>query len=104
MRTGSIARPCASSTTSHSARRVAPSDAGAAVARALGPESVSRVVLMRLAQLQPGATELARAAAVLDDGAPLPLVAEQARLEPALAAEAADALAGADILLPGEPV
>ena len=86
------------------ARHIEPTDAGAARVRALGPESISRIVLVRISELQLGATALARAAAVLGDGAPRPLAARLAALEPAVADEAADALAGADILLPGDTV
>jgi DNA-binding CsgD family transcriptional regulator len=86
------------------ARGIEPTDEGAVRARGLGPESVSRIVLLRLSHLQFGATALARAAAVLGDGAPRSLVAQLAGLEPAVAADAADALAGADVLVAGDPV
>ena len=72
--------------------------------RELGPESVSRSVLLRMAGLQLGATALARAVAVLGDRVPLRRAAALARLEPDLAAAAADALASVEILRPGEPL
>lgn len=71
--------------------------------RELGPEEVSRWVLLRLSGLQLG-TALARAVAVLGDGAPLRRAAELAGLAPGVAGDAADALAAADILRPGEPL
>ncbi len=86
------------------ARRIEPTDDGAVRARALGPQSISRIVLLRLSQLQFGTTALARAAAVLGDGTPLALAAELAGLEPGVAADVADALAGADVLVAGDPV
>ncbi len=82
----------------------APDAAGARHVRELGPEAVSRSVLLRLSALQLGATSLARTASVLGDGAPLRRAARLARLEPGIAAEAADALAAAEILRPGEPL
>jgi DNA-binding CsgD family transcriptional regulator len=72
--------------------------------RELGPEEVSRSVLLRLSGLQLGATSLARSIAVLGDATPLRRAAELAGLEPGLAGEAADALAAAEILRPGEPL
>lgn len=64
----------------------------------LGPGALSRAVLVRLARLPPAAAGVARAAAVLDDEAELPLVAELAGLEPDEAAAAASALVAAEIL------
>jgi DNA-binding NarL/FixJ family response regulator len=64
----------------------------------LGPSAVSRAVLVRLGRLSAEAARLARAAAVLGDGAELPLVAEAAGLAPDDAAAAASALVGAEIL------
>ncbi|HVE69124.1 MAG TPA: AAA family ATPase, partial [Solirubrobacteraceae bacterium] len=82
----------------------APGPEAARQVRELGPEEVSRWVLLRLSALQLGATSLARAVAVLGDGAPRRRAAELARLEPGAAGDAADALAAADILRPGEPL
>ena len=81
-----------------------PDASGAMRVRQLGPEAVSRSVLLRLSALQLGATSLARAASVLGDGAPLRRAAELAKIEPGVAREAADALAAAEILRPGEPL
>jgi DNA-binding CsgD family transcriptional regulator len=84
------------------ARGIEPNDEGAVRARGLGPQSVSRIVLLRFSQLPFGATALARAAAVLGDGAPLSLAIELVGLEPGVAATAADALVGANVLVPGD--
>ncbi|HEV7362837.1 MAG TPA: AAA family ATPase, partial [Solirubrobacteraceae bacterium] len=86
------------------ARGIEPTDEGAERARGLGPESVSRIVLLRLSELPFGAAALARAAAVLGDGAPLSLASKLADLERAVAADAADALAGADVLVAGNSI
>src|SRR5436190_9257313 len=81
-----------------------PNDEGAARARWLGTESISRIVQLRLSQLPLGATALARAAAVLGEAAPLSLAAQLAGLEPPVATDAADALAGADVLVAGDSI
>jgi DNA-binding CsgD family transcriptional regulator len=83
---------------------VEPDDAGARRVREMGPEAVSRSVLLRLSNLQFGATSLARAVAVLGAGAPLRRAAALAKLDLAVAGEAADALAATEILSPGEPL
>ncbi len=86
------------------AEGVAPDAAGARRVRELGPEEVSRAVLLRLSSLQFGATALARAIAVLGDGTSLRRAGALAALEPGVAGAAADALAAAEILRPGEPL
>jgi DNA-binding CsgD family transcriptional regulator len=90
--------------TAAAARGTEPNDEGAARARSLGAESISRMVLLRLSQLPRGATALARAAAVLGEDAPLSVATRLAGLEPAVAADAADALAGADVLVAGHSI
>ncbi|WP_026912602.1 helix-turn-helix transcriptional regulator [Patulibacter minatonensis] len=65
---------------------------------ALGPRAVLRTVLVRLAGLPAGATELARALAVLGKTADLSLAAALAGLDPDAAGAAATALIGAEIL------
>jgi DNA-binding CsgD family transcriptional regulator/predicted negative regulator of RcsB-dependent stress response len=72
--------------------------------RALAPKSISRSVLVRVGRLDPGAIALARAAAVLGDGAPLRHAAALARLDGDQAASAIDALSASEILAPGDPV
>ena len=80
-------------------------DAKAAVqVAALGPRSVARAVALRVARLGPAAGELARAAAVLGDGAQLRHAATLAGVGLAEAAAAADGLAGIGVLEPGTPL
>ena len=65
--------------------------------RDIGPESVSRAVDVALTRLPPAAEALARALAVLGDGASLRTAAELARLDLESAAHAAGALEGAGV-------
>ncbi len=65
--------------------------------RSLGPGTVRRSVLARVARLETGCVELARAVAILGEGAELRHAASLAGLERASAARAADALAAADV-------
>lgn len=71
---------------------------------AVRPRNVSRSVLLRIGRLPPEAARLARALAVLGDGADVRLSAEHARLVPDDAAEAAAALVGAGILADASPL
>jgi len=64
----------------------------------VGPRSVATAVRLRLTRLPAEMTELAHAAAVAGDDAPLPLVAELAGLDEAVAAAAADGLTEASVL------
>jgi DNA-binding CsgD family transcriptional regulator len=68
----------------------------------LAPRSVRRVVLARLGELSSAAIALARAAAVLGDGAPLHQAARLADLEPGAAAVAADGLVAVEVFAAGE--
>lgn len=70
----------------------------------VGPQAVSRTVLLRLARLPAAAGAVARAAAVLGDGADLATVTAFAGLDEAAVAEAAGALARAEILTPQLPL
>jgi DNA-binding CsgD family transcriptional regulator/tetratricopeptide (TPR) repeat protein len=83
---------------------IVPSAESVSRVRSLLPDSVLHSVLVRLARLGEPAERLAQAVAVLGDRASL----RQARLLAGLDAEpaekAADALAGARILAPGEPL
>ncbi len=72
--------------------------------RDVGPRAVSRTVLMRLRRLPPTATAVARAVAVVGDGAGLALVAALAELSEDDVARAAAALARADILRSRPPL
>ncbi|WP_217914989.1 helix-turn-helix transcriptional regulator [Miltoncostaea marina] len=64
----------------------------------IGPRAVSRTVLLRLARAPAGARSVARAVAVLGDGAPLSAVAALAGVDPAQVGEATRSLARAEIL------
>jgi DNA-binding CsgD family transcriptional regulator len=83
-------------------------DAGTAIdAASIGmsaPAAVARSVRLRLDALGPEPLSLARAVAVLGEGAPLPHAAELARLEPARASRALDCLAASEILAADEPL
>ncbi|MEA2298231.1 MAG: hypothetical protein QOF77_1167 [Solirubrobacteraceae bacterium] len=77
---------------------VAPSTENVDLVARCTPRVLSDAILLRLRRLPPGAEALARAAAVLGDGAALIEAAELAALEPERAAAAASALMRADIL------
>jgi DNA-binding CsgD family transcriptional regulator len=76
----------------------------AAQLEALTPRTVRDGVLVRLARLPAGALELARATAVLGDGARLHHAAQLAGLDPRVVAQPADALLAADILVGRDPL
>lgn len=82
--------------------RVSPTAASVERVHRLAPGPVLRQTLVRLARLPPDAGRLAKAAAILGDNSPLRHGAVLADLEHAAAARAADALAAARILRPGE--
>jgi DNA-binding SARP family transcriptional activator/DNA-binding CsgD family transcriptional regulator len=77
---------------------VRPDAAHADVVRAIGSRAVSSSVLLRLARLPAEAAAVARAIAVLGEGAELPLVATLANLDEGRVAEAMAALARIEIL------
>ena len=79
-------------------REVAPEDGNADIVQELAPESLSAAVLVRLRRLGDGAPELARAIAVLGDGAELRHAAPLAGLPVERAIQLADALMGAGVL------
>ena len=69
------------------------------------PSSVARSVLVRLGRLPMAhAADLARAAAVLGDGATLRQAAAMAEIDVEAAADALDALTGAELFRAGEPL
>jgi DNA-binding CsgD family transcriptional regulator len=70
----------------------------------MGPPAVARAVVARLEHCSPAALALARAVALLGPGAELRHAAALGDLELSLAADAADRLAGAEILRPGRPL
>jgi DNA-binding CsgD family transcriptional regulator len=70
----------------------------------VAPETVARSVLGRLRALPAPAVALARAAAVLSDGAPLRHAARLAGIEAPAAARAADTLARAEVVTGADPL
>ena len=82
---------------------VAPTDDAARRVATLLPESVMDAVVVNLARLPETAKRLASAVAVFGQ-APVARAAELAGLDTAEAEQAADALAGAGLLLAGEPL
>jgi DNA-binding CsgD family transcriptional regulator len=86
------------------AEGVAPTAAEASAIGKLTPRTLSRAVLARLARVGVSAQELARAVAVLGDGAELRDAGALAGLERAEATEASDVLVEIDILAPGRPL
>lgn len=76
----------------------------ASQARSLVPDSVLRSVLIRLERLGEPAGRLARAVAIVGDGAPMRRARLLAGLDAGPAEMAADALASAHIMAPGEPL
>jgi DNA-binding CsgD family transcriptional regulator len=80
---------------------IRPIGANAHLVRELGPESIAKAVVLRLAQLPPATARLAAAAAVLGDGAGLNEAAALADMDKSTAASAADALVNASVLEKG---
>ncbi len=83
---------------------VQPTAANAGQVADVGPRAVSRTVLVRLARLPDEALAVARAAAVLGDGAELPALAVQAELGEEEAAAAIGQLARTEILRSEPPI
>ncbi|MDQ1701362.1 MAG: hypothetical protein QOF57_614, partial [Frankiaceae bacterium] len=83
---------------------VRPNRSHADAARAIGSRAVSSMVLLRLRRLPPPASAVARALAVLGDGAALPLVAELAGVSEAQAADLTAHLVTAEIVRPELPL
>jgi DNA-binding CsgD family transcriptional regulator len=86
------------------AEGVRPDAASAGMVREIGPAAVARTVLVRLARQPPAALAVARAVAVLGEGASLDAVAALADVDEAGVAGAAGALARAEILRPEPPL
>ena len=86
------------------ARGVRPDDESAPAVLELAPGAVTTGVLVRVRRLGPGALELARAVAVLGDGAELRHATELSGLGPGQAVRAADALMAAGVLEGGDPL
>jgi DNA-binding CsgD family transcriptional regulator len=81
-----------------------PGEEAAGQVAGLGPRSVARAVALRVARLGPAAGEVARAVAILGDGAQLRHAAALAGVGLADAAAAADELAGIGVFEPGTPL
>src|SRR4029079_1087265 len=79
------------------AEAIRPDSAHSAVIPAIGPRAVSGTVLLRLARLPAEAAAVARAIAVLGDGASVADVATLAELDDNRVADGASALTGAAI-------
>ncbi|MDA0171814.1 AAA family ATPase [Solirubrobacter taibaiensis] len=79
-------------------QQVHATDAEAATVRELGPEAISTVVLGRLQRLPASAPAMARAIALLGEGANANLAAELAGLDEPAAEEAIEALSRSDVL------
>ena len=83
---------------------VRPDAAHADMVVALGSRAVSSIVLMRLRRMPAEVIEVARAAAVLGDGAPLPAVAALAALSEPSTASALAVLSRAEIVKDEQPL
>ncbi len=83
---------------------VEPTAANVSQACQLGPENVSRALLVRVGRSSRDAAALARSLAVLDDPAELRLVASLAGLDIEAATTAADVLTRADVLADERPL
>ena len=86
------------------AEGVRPDAAHSDLVHDIGPRAVSRAVLLRLARLPADAVAVARAVAVLGDGAGLQATAALAGLDEQSVAKATRALAAAEILGPESPL
>ncbi|WP_369133559.1 BTAD domain-containing putative transcriptional regulator [Modestobacter sp. I12A-02662] len=86
------------------ADRVRPDAAHADTVVAVGSRAVSSMVLVRLRRVPPDVPAVARAAAVLGDGAPLPVVAALAGLPEQQTAAALAVLARAEIVKDEQPL
>jgi DNA-binding CsgD family transcriptional regulator len=86
------------------AEGVRPDAASAGIVREIGPSAVARTVLLRLARQPAEALAVARAVAVLGDGASLAAVAALAGVGEDVVASAAGSLARAEILRPEPPL
>jgi ATP/maltotriose-dependent transcriptional regulator MalT len=81
-----------------------PDAASAGIVREIGPSAVARTVLVRLARQPAEALAVARAVAVLGEGASLAAVAALAEVDEAAVAHAAGTLARAEILRAEPPL
>ncbi|MFG2045413.1 BTAD domain-containing putative transcriptional regulator [Dactylosporangium sp. NPDC048998] len=83
---------------------VRPTAAHAGTVTAIGSRAVSSMVLFRLRRMPPASTAVARAIAVLGDGAGLPTIAALAEVDEHAAAQAVAALARAEVVRHEYPI
>lgn len=86
------------------ANGVRPTDAHAGTVTAIGSRAVSSMVLIRLRRMPAASTAVARAIAVLGDGAGLPTIAALAGVDEPAAAAAVAALARAEVVRHEYPI
>ena len=86
------------------AEGVRPDAAHADTVRAIGSRAVSSLVLMRFRRMPQGNRDVARAIAVLGDGASLPMVASMTGLSDEVTAGAIAGLARSEVLRPDHPL
>jgi DNA-binding SARP family transcriptional activator/DNA-binding CsgD family transcriptional regulator len=86
------------------AEGVRPDAAHADTVRAIGSRAVSSLVLMRFRRMPHGNRDVARAIAVLGDGASLPMVASMTGLSEEVTAGAIAGLARSEVLRPDHPL
>ncbi len=86
------------------AEGIRPDASHADTVRAIGSRAVSSMVLMRFRRMPQGNREVARAIAVLGDGASLPMVAAMTGLSDDLTAAATASLARSEVLRPDYPL
>ena len=86
------------------AEGVRPDAAHADTVRAIGSRAVSSLVLMRFRRMPKGNRDVARAIAVLGDGASLPMVASMTGLAEEVTAGAIAGLARSEVLRPDHPL
>ena len=86
------------------AEGVRPDASHADTVRAIGSRAVSSMVMMRFRRMPEGNREVARAIAVLGDGASLPMVAAMTGLSDDLTASAIASLARSEVLRPDYPL
>jgi DNA-binding CsgD family transcriptional regulator len=86
------------------AENIRPDAAHADAIHELGPSAVSRTVLLRLSRLPADAVAVARAVALLGDGASLPATAAMAGLDESRVADATRALVAAEIVRDEAPL
>lgn len=83
---------------------VRPAAANAGLVREIGPQAVTRTIILRLARLAPDAVPVAQAVAVLGESAEIPAIVGLAEMDERRVAAALADLARAEILRPERPI